>query len=65
MANKIYCGVDVGGTKILAALVDDRGRARGLPRPLHVLGVIDVPAGWLQAARLDGARLMMRGRMRT
>lgn len=26
MANKIYCGVDVGGTKILAALVDSRGK---------------------------------------
>ena len=26
MANKVYCGVDVGGTKILAALVDSRGK---------------------------------------
>ncbi|MBZ0166724.1 MAG: ROK family protein, partial [Candidatus Omnitrophica bacterium] len=26
MANNIYCGVDVGGTKILAALVDVRGK---------------------------------------
>lgn len=26
MANRIYCGVDVGGTKILAALVDGRGK---------------------------------------
>ncbi|MCA9403295.1 MAG: ROK family protein [Candidatus Omnitrophica bacterium] len=26
MANKIFCGVDVGGTKILAALVDGRGK---------------------------------------